>query len=284
MGSREAAGSTASSALEVTQHDGWVELAIDRPARRNALDGPLWDALAAEGERLHGLEGLRAVILTGAGGHFCAGMDLTPSNAVFQEIVPLVGAGDQEGLIAVIERLKRSFSVFTTLPVPVVAAIEGACAGGGLELALAADLRIASESAFFSLPETLFGMVPDVGGTTRLSKLVGSARAAELILTGSRIDAATADRWGLVNRVVPEGGALDAARQLVQRIHHAAPKATAEALAALRGVTGLHDETRFHMETRAGARALTSGEVAEGIASFSEKRRPSWAPKPSDAE
>jgi enoyl-CoA hydratase len=265
--------------LRVAEHEGWVELTIDRPARRNALDGPLWDSLTAEGERLHGLDGLRAVILTGGGGHFCAGMDLTPSNAVFQEIVPLVGNRDLDGLVTVIERLKATFSVFATLPVPVIAAIEGACAGGGLELALAADLRVAGDGAFFSLPETLFGMVPDVGGTTRLSKLVGSARAAELILTGNRIDAATADRWGLVNRVVPAGTALDAAREMVHRIHHAAPFATAEALKALRSVTGLHDDQRFEVETLAGARALLSGEVAEGIASFSQKRPASWAPK-----
>jgi enoyl-CoA hydratase/carnithine racemase len=252
-----------------------VEVTIDRPTHRNALDKDLWEALRREGLALH--DGVpRVVILTGAGEHFCAGMDLSPSNALFEEIGPLVKNRDAYRLSEVIKRLKASFGVWARLPAPVICAIEGACVGGGLELALAGDIRIVGDEAFFSLPETRFGMVPDVGGTVRLSGLVGRARATQLILTGDTIDAETAEQWGLVNEIVPAGTAIVRARELAKQILEGSPAATLQALLALRQTAELHDDERFEIETQAGARALVSGEVLEGLASFAEKRKPKW--------
>ncbi|MEZ4319478.1 MAG: enoyl-CoA hydratase/isomerase family protein [Myxococcota bacterium] len=252
-----------------------VEVAIDRPSHRNALDKGLFDALRREGLALHDATP-RVVILTGSAEHFCAGMDLSPSNHLLAEIQPHIVAGDTYRLSEIIVSLKSAFDVWARLPCPVIAAIEGACAGGGLELALAADLRIAGSGAFFSLPETRFGMVPDVGGTVRLSKLVGTARAAQLILTGARIEVAQAELWGLVNETVPAGTALARARELAGEILRCAPSATRQALIALRGANRLDDEARFEIETQAGARALVSREVLEGLTSFAEKREPKW--------
>jgi enoyl-CoA hydratase len=261
--------------LRVERDGDIVEVTIDRPTHRNALDKDLWDALRREGLALHD-SFPRVVILAGAGEHFCAGMDLSPSNELFAEIAPLIKARDTYRLSEVIKRLKASFGVWARLPLPVICSIEGACVGGGLELALAADIRIAGEGSFFALPETRFGMVPDVGGTVRLGKLVGHSRAAQLVLTGDTIDASTAEHWGLVNELVPDGTAIVRARELARQILKCAPSATRQALLALRQTTALGDEERFELETEAGARALVSGEVLEGLASFAQKRDPSW--------
>ncbi|MCB9677035.1 MAG: enoyl-CoA hydratase/isomerase family protein [Alphaproteobacteria bacterium] len=252
-----------------------VEVTLARPSHRNALDDDLWQALRREGLALHDAYP-RVVILSGEGEHFCAGMDLSPSNPLLARIAPLVAAHDTYRLSEVIRHLKASFGVFARLPAVVICAIEGACLGGGLELALAADLRIAGESAVFSMPETQFGMVPDVGGTVRLSKLIGRSRASELILTGERIGAIKAERWGLVNEVVHDGTALERARAVAARILKASPTATRQALLALRHADELGDDERFEIETEAGARALVSGEVTEGLASFAAKREPRW--------
>lgn len=264
-----------SETLRVERDGAIATITLDRPDRRNALDLPLWDGLRKAAMDLAERRP-RVVIVTGAGGHFCAGMDLSPDNRLFQNIQPLVLAKDGYRLAEVITSLKHTFDALARIPVPVIAAIEGACAGGGLELALAADLRVAALGAFFALPETRWGMVPDVGGTVRLAKLVGRGRAAQLILTGERIDAATAERWGLVNEVVPDGSALERARDLAASILKAGPIATQQALGALRQIDAIGDDVRMEHETQAGARALASGEVIEGIQAFAQKREARW--------
>lgn len=255
--------------------DGVAILTLDRPARRNALHPPLWAELKRRGEEL-AADVPRVLVVTGAEGHFCSGMDLSPTNTIFQRVMERVAARDQPGLEAIIVELKGQLDAIATLPCPVIMAIEGVCLGAGLELALCGDVRIAGQSATFSLPETRFGMVPDVGGTTRLTKLVGKGRAAQLILTASTIDAAKAERWGLVEEVVPDGTALERALELARAITACAPTATREALATLRAVEAHSDDTVRPFETSAGARALLSGEVAEGISSFVQKRPARW--------
>lgn len=258
------------------QRDGPIAvITLDRPARRNALDQDMLDGLRRAAMTLADTRP-RVVIVAGEGEHFCAGLDLSPDNAVLARIQPLIAAKDAYRLGEVIRGLRVGFDALARIPAPVIAAIEGACLGGGLELALSADLRVASDTAFFSMPETRFGMVPDLGGTVRLQKRVGHARASQLILTGERIDADTADRWGLVNRIVPAGTALEAAREMASSILAASPAATLQALMALRGADELSDDARFELETQAGARALVSGEVAEGLAAFAGKREPRW--------
>jgi len=261
--------------LRVARTGDIVEVTLDRPSRRNALDKTLWDALRIEGLRLQDRIP-RVVILTGSAEHFCSGMDLSADNPLLGEIAPLVRNGDTYRLTEVIGGLKNAFGAIGRIPAPVIAAIEGACTGGGLELALTADIRVAGSGAFFSMPETRFGMVPDVGGTVRLSKRVGQSRAAQLILTGEKIDADTAAHWGLVNEVVDAGLALARAREIAQSIVRGAPSATRQALIALRQTTELDDDARFRLETEAGARALVSGEIFEGLEAFAQKREPRW--------
>ena len=246
-------------------------LTIRREARRNALHGPLWTALGAAAQGL-AADPPRALILTGAGGHFSAGMDLKPDNPLIERLLPAITERDQDVLRALIVELKGIVAAFTELPCPVIAAIEGACAGGGLELALAADLRVAAKDAFFSLPESRVGMMPDVGGTVRLARLVGRPRAAELILTNGKIDAATAHGWGLVNRLAEPGAALQIAEAMAKELSSASPAATREVLGLLRA-----PQLDLAAETEAGVRVLTAGDVVEGVTSFLEKRPPAWS-------
>lgn len=249
-----------------------VVMTIRREAKRNALHGPMWTAIRESAEKISS-DPPRAVILTGAGGHFCAGMDLSFENPLVGRLVPALAEKNAVALEELIVELKGVVESVANIPCPVIAAIEGACAGGGLELALACDLRIAAAESFFSLPETRVGMVPDVGGTVRTTRLVGKTRAAELVLTGRRITAEEAFAWGLVNRLCPKGQSLESARAMALEIAEAGPEATRAALSVLRAGSAAAD---FELETKAGVKALLSGEYMEGIQAFMEKRKARW--------
>jgi enoyl-CoA hydratase/carnithine racemase len=161
----------------------------------------------------------------------------------------------------------RVMQRLASLRQPVIAAIQGMAFGGGLELALAADMRIASSSAAFAMPEVTIGTLPGWGGTQRLPALVGAARAKQMIFTGERIDASTAERWGLVNEVVEPDNLTGRVTQLAQRIAANAPIAVQLAKSAID-----HDATA--PEAFAGALAASAEDGREGMAAFREKRPP----------
>lgn len=261
--------------LELQRDKGVAILTIRREGRRNALHGPLWSALREAAEMLSN-DPPRVAILTGAGGHFSSGMDLGLDNPLLQRLAPAIVEKSERMLKELILELKEVPKAIAHIPCPVIAAIEGACAGGGMEIALACDLRVASTEAFFSLPETRVGMVPDVGGTVRSVRLLGRARATELILTGRRVGGEEAKSWGLVTRTCPPGQALQTARALASELMESAPMSTREVLRVLRSAAGLDDRTAFDLETEAGVSALLSAECMEGVAAFVEKRPPSW--------
>jgi enoyl-CoA hydratase len=258
-------------ALSVETNAYVTTISIRRPERRNALHGPLWDGLRDMAERLS-MSPPRAVIITGADGHFSSGMDLKPDNPLVMDLLPALQTKDADAFRALIVRLKAVVDAIAAIPCPVIAAIEGACTGGGLELALACDMRVAAHASFFALPEARIGMMPDVGGTVRLSRLVGRARAMELILTNERIDAATAHTWGLVNRLAPYGASLDAAHALARQLTSSSPAAMREVVRLLRAPS-----PTFEDETEAGVRVLLSGDAAEGVSAFLERRNPAWS-------
>lgn len=261
--------------LTVEREDGIATLTIRREAKRNALHWPLWAALRDAAAALT-RDPPRAVILTGAGGHFSAGMDLALDNGLFDRVFAAMMARDEDGLRAIIRELKAIVDGIAAIPCPVISAIEGACAGGGLEVALACDFRVAGRGAFFALPETKAGLMCDVGGTVRTVRRLGRNRAAELLLTARRVTAEEALEWGLITRLVEAGGALSAARALAEEIKGCGPVATRETLMVLRQVDGLGDEDAYALETEAGVRTLLGGECVEGSQAFIEKRRPSW--------
>jgi len=247
--------------------DGVLTITLDRP-KANAIGVATSLALHAAFVRLQQEPALRVAIITGTGRFFSAGWDL--SAAVAGEAIDADhGPGGFAGL-----------TEFFTLDKPVIAAVNGLAIGGGFELALAADLIVAADSAEFALPEVKLGMMADSGGVLRLPKRLPRAIAAELLLTGRRMGAAEAQRWGLVNRVVPLADLAGAAQALARDLVAAAPLALAAVKQVLRATeaTSVDDGYRvLRSEALPAYRAmLTSADAQEGPLAFSEKRQPIW--------
>ena len=247
-------------------------LTIDRPKVHNALDFETSNALVDAWIRFRDDDDLRVAVLTGAGDRaFCAGADLR-------------GVGDFYRSLTSAQRLRRSEQLpglggitrNLAIDKPIIAAVNGFCLAGGLEIALACDLRVASENASFGLPEVTRGIVPGAGGTQRLPRLVGPERALDLILTGRRIDAQEALRIGLVSRVVPFGELLDQARALANAIAENGPLAVRAARAAVwRGLDLTLDEG-LRLEQLLAEPVRQSEDAQEGPRAFLEKRKPEW--------
>jgi enoyl-CoA hydratase/carnithine racemase len=206
----------------------------------------------------------RAVVLTGDGAYFSAGADLKELATIGLDRAPeLVRSG------------QALFSRLAEFPAPVVAALNGLAVGGGLELALACDLRVAADSAKFGAPEVSFGLMPAYGGTQRLSRLVGASRAKELILTGDLITATEALRIGLLNRVVPAGQVVRAARDLAHATAQRAPRAVVASKAAIDGGLAVTLDEGLKLEASLFERSvLGSEDLGEGIQAFLERRPP----------
>ena len=246
-----------------SEEDG-VEILVLKHPPVNALSTALMSQL---GDRVGEIENnpqARAVILTGDGQYFSAGADL-------KEMATLDLATAPE----IVRKGQALFGRIETLKPPVIAAINGLALGGGLELALACDLRIAGESAKLGAPEVTYGLMPAYGGTQRLPRLIGRPKAKELIFTGAMISAAEALRLGLVNRTVPAGQELRAARDIAHTIGQKAPKAVQAAKRSIREgmeksqAEGLDGEARL-FETE----VLPSEDLGEGILAFVERRPP----------
>jgi enoyl-CoA hydratase/carnithine racemase len=242
-------------------------ITLDRPEARNALDRPLLRALGSALRDLDARPGLRAVVLTGAGDRaFCAGADLRERATMSDE--------ETRGFLAL---LGEAVALLEGLPVPVVAALNGATLGGGLELALGCDLRVASEEAVLGLPEVGVGIIPGAGGTQRLPRLVGLARAKEMVLTGRKLTAGVAESWGLVNRVVPAAQVLGAAHALAQEVADKAPLAVAAAKRALDGGWGRPLPEGLAWESACYGSLLGTRDRREGLEAFAQKRLPRWS-------
>lgn len=238
---------------------------IDREERMNALSRAVVRELGRLAREAADDASLRAVIITGAGERaFCAGADLKERRGM-----------DEDDVRDFLFLYRASFGAIDRLPVPVIAAINGVAFGGGLELALACDFRVASAHAKVGLTETSLGIIPGAGGTQRLTRIVGEARAKELIVFARRLQADEALSLGIVNRVAAEGqSALDCALEMAAPLADAAPIAIAAALEAIDGASELPLEAGLSLEQRCYERTLRSEDRLEAIAAFAEKRKP----------
>jgi len=239
-----------------------VTITMDRPEAMNALTGEMVSALDAIFEDFNNDDNLWVAVLTGSGDKaFCSGFDL-------KESIPRVLAGDMMGYE---DPARRQFS---DVYKPIIAAVNGHCIAGGLEMLVGTDLRIAAEHATFSLGEVRWGLVPMGGSHIRLPRQLPWAIAMELLLTGRSIDATRAYQVGLLNRVVPLEGLMDAAHELAQTICRNGPLAvrTAKEIA----VRALRQEDGFVLERELGSRVLASDDAKEGPAAFMEKRPPEF--------
>ncbi len=227
------------SRIQVVRSDNTATLWLDRPDKRNALDGEAMRDLGAALDEVGADRKVRVVVIRGRGPVFSSGIDHTLLAEVF-------GATAQAPFLHLHHQLQDVFHKMARLHQPVIAAVHGACIGMALELALAADIRIASEDCVLGLPEIAFGLVPDVGGTTRLVRAVGEPRARELVLTGRVVKARTAERYGLVHDVA---GDLDAAvgKRVAQLAQH--PQAALGLAKTLCQAAGEIDQTTsFRLE------------------------------------
>lgn len=256
-----------------TERDGHLlVITIDRPQARNALSQQMTQALCEAWRTFRDDAELRVAILTGAGDKaFCAGADLLEIGAWYRSMTPIERrerAEREPGLGGITRNLDPGK--------PVIAAINGHCLAGGLELALACDLRVAAGHATFGLPEVKRGIMPGAGGTQRLPRAVPLGAALEMLLTGDAIDAEAALRLGLVNRVVPAEHLIDEARALAGRIARCAPLAVQAArAAALRGLHLPLDEG-LRLEQMHAEPLRQTEDAAEGIGAFAEKRAPKF--------
>lgn len=253
----------AMSDLIIENRSGWTLITLNRPERRNALNTALLADLAETLGRLALDEACRAVLLTGAGGHFAAGADI----GEIEHKTSREGQADPR---------KAHWAAIRAFPKPLIAAVDGFCLGGGFELALMADMIVAGATARFGLPETGLGLIPGAGGGQRLLALAGRARASRMVLLGEIIDAALAESWGLVGWRV-EGAALPEAERLADMVAKRAPLALAAAKASL--VSGEEHPGAFDRERALFEQLLDSADKAEGIAAFRGKRQPEFSGK-----
>ncbi|MDB4887497.1 MAG: enoyl-CoA hydratase [Gemmatimonadetes bacterium] len=240
-------------------------ITVNRPDKLNALNDALMAELGLAIDEAVSRDDVGAVLLTGAGRAFVAGADISE----------LSGQSAVQGKERA-ERGQRTFRKFEVSPKPTLAAVNGFALGGGCELAMACHIRLASDKAKFGQPEVKLGIGPGYGGTQRLPRLVGKGRALELLLTGDMIDAAEAYRIGLVNRVLPADGLLDAARAMLGTMLAQGPLAIAHCIEAVdRGLDmGLDDA--IALEASHFGLLSATADMAEGTRAFLEKRQPSF--------
>ncbi len=240
---------------------------VNRPEVRNALDRETVTQLTAAMIEVGGSADVGAVILTGAGQHvFVAGADIRQ----------LRERGRDDGLLAI---NSSAFSAVERCPKPTIAAINGHALGGGCELALACDLRVAADHAKLGQPEVGLGIIPAAGATQRLPRIVGLGRATQLVLTGDPIDAATALDWGLVTAVAPATELMDTARRLASRVLCRGPLAVRLAKLALGASSRVDLDSGLLIESLAQAICFESVDKAEGTTAFLEKRKPMFRGK-----
>jgi len=237
---------------------------LDRREALNALSSGLLAELDAKLAALDADPDCRAIVITGAGERaFAAGADVRELSA---ETPDTLHASD---LFAAVDRV-------ATLATPTIAAVRGFALGGGCELAMACDMLIAGDDAKFGQPEILIGVIPGAGGTQRLARAIGKARAMELVLTGRRIDAAEADRLGLVTRVVPAAETVATALELAATIAAMPPLAVRAAKAAVRAGQDLALADGLRYERDRFEALFATDDQREGMAAFLEKRRATW--------
>jgi len=256
-------------AIDVSVDDGICTIVVNRPERLNAMDAEHYKALSQAWCRVRDEATIRVAIVTGAGEKsFSTGADI-------KSFLTGPPGYDEMWLTQRDQLLNRGLEVWK----PVIAAVNGYCLGGGMTLMLATDIRLASENATFGLAEVKRGVIAGNGGTQRILRQLPHAIAMELLLTGDAIDAATAERWGLVNKVVPRERLMETARDYARRIAANAPLAVQAAKElALRGrdidlVTGLR------LEQVTNRMLMATEDAKEGPAAFAEKRAPNFKGK-----
>jgi len=245
---------------EVARHVALIT--IDNQPKRNALSLAAMGELADAWERLGASEDCRCIVITGAGDKaFCSGADIGGDLSAPEETARLID---------------RALLKAKAFPKPIVAAVNGDCAGGGVELLLSTDIRLAAEHARFGLPEVRWSIYPFGGATVKLAQQIGYVHAMELLLTGRLVAAEFAARIGLVNRVVLAGDVLTASIETASAISANSPSAVQAVKTQISASIADYAASRERLEQELGDRVRASPHFAEGVAAFREKREPSY--------
>ncbi|WP_299088417.1 enoyl-CoA hydratase [uncultured Metabacillus sp.] len=249
-----------------TLNNGIVMITLHRPEAGNSLSLLLLEKLQETISSIKFDPLVRCVVITGAGERiFCAGADLKERAKM-----------DQNQVKKAVAKIRESINDLEALPLPVIAAINGVAFGGGIELALACDIRIASETAKLALTETSLGIIPGSGGTQRLPRLIGKGKAKELIYTARRIDANEAKEIGLVEYVVPAESVLNKALAIANQIVKNAPIAITQAKFAIDNGFEVDLHSGLAIERSAYERTIPTKDRLEGLQAFKEKRQPNF--------
>jgi 2-(1,2-epoxy-1,2-dihydrophenyl)acetyl-CoA isomerase len=251
----------------VVERDGAVaRITLNRPDKLNALTHVMSDELCEAFGEIHGDDGIRAVLLTGAGRGFCAGQDLTEFEESYR-------AGDRPDIEQHLEETyHRLIPIIVDTPQPVIAGVNGVAAGAGVSLAVACDIRLATEEARFTQAFVKIGLVPDSGGTWLLPRVVGYARALELSVTGDVVDARTALDIGLVTQVLPADSFPEEATAYAARLAAMPTRAVSATKRLIREGLTLDLERALAAEGRAQAEMGQTEDHLEGVTAFAEKR------------
>lgn len=255
--------------ISVAQDGASLVITFRRPAVRNAISTVAMGEIIAAAEAADADSSVRAVILTGGTEYFSAGADLNDALAI---------ASPAEA-VAYFKKWHRLCDALETLGKPVIAAIEGFCMTGGCELALACDLRVAGDGASFAVTSSKIGTVAGAGGTQRLPRIVGPAKALEIMFSGDPVDSAEAYRIGLVNRLVAKGGALAEAKSMVKVYENRAPISLAWIKRSVHRGMQMDLASGIEFETFLVSTIYQTQDRKEGISAFLEKRKANFAGK-----
>jgi enoyl-CoA hydratase len=252
----------------VEKVDHTLVVTMNRPEKRNALSGEMLAIMSEAWDRVNEDDDIRVAILTGAGGAFCAGADLTAMTQSHPSESFEGGTFDPSS----IKSLLKGFR----LTKPLVAAVEGPAIAGGTEILQATDIRVAGESARFGVSEVRWGLYPLGGSAVRLPRQIPYTVAADLLLTGRHVKAPEAKELGLIGHVVPDGTALDRAHEIASAIAANGPLAVQAVLRTIRDSEGLHENDAWKSDAEVGAAVFASDDAKEGPLAFLEKRPPQF--------
>lgn len=259
--------------VKVEQHEQVFEITLDRPEKRNALNWPMMMELDAAISEAQKRSGVRAVVIRGEGSGFSAGIDVTS----FAESSNQFGENWRENLFPLTAAYQSVTNKIASCSVPTIALLHGYCLGLGFEIALACDFRFAAIGTKMGLPEARLGIIPDVGGTTRLTRLVGVARAKEYVMTGKNFDLTDAERWGVLNAVVAVEELQPKCEALVAELLQVAPLAVCY---AKRVIDGMSDTERgLQLEDWAQSQLIRSQDFEVGVEAILTKQAPQWKGK-----
>lgn len=260
--------------VQIRQDGPIFEIILNRPEKRNAIHWPMMIEIADAIKKAENSSGVRGILIKGEGGGFSSGIDLY----AFPELAEAFGEDWQDRMLEVTDAFQSVLNIVEQSSIPTVALLRGYALGLGFEFALACDFRIAARHTKIGLPETRLGLIPDVGGTTRLTRLVGPARAKEIIMTGRVIDLESAEKWGVVNYVVSGTEALESkGREIICEISLAAPLAVSYAKRVIDEIVNCNHGLR--LEAWAQNQLIHTEDFQIGVQSALTKTQPEWRGK-----